>query len=138
MDYTSYALIEGRREMIGYWGAAEPEAVQGHKAVSRYISNFFAAFLTQDLESRAFLLQDPRELIPGTVMTLEHRPAASASITYEEFVQAVLAGQADYAIDEVRKLRASQPDHVLLNETYLERLVWSLRNTWVSERKRCL
>ena len=130
VDYTSYALIEGRSEMPLYLGAAKPEAVEGHKAVSRYISNFLAAFLTQDRESRAFLAQDPKESMPGSTMTLEHRPAAAASITYEQFVQAVLAGQADQAIDEVRELRESQPDHILLNKTYLQRLVWSLRYTW--------
>ena len=130
VDYTSYALIEGRNEMGGYWAAAEPETVELHKAVNRYISNFFAAFLTQNPESLAFLTQDPKESIPGSTMTLEHRPATPATISYEEFVQAVLAGQADEAIDEVRVLRETQPDHIFLNETYLERLVWSLRNTW--------
>ncbi len=63
-------------------------------------------------------------------MTLEHRPGAPASITYEEFVQAELAGRADQAIDEVRALRETEPDHILLNEEYLRRLVSSLRNTW--------
>ncbi len=130
VDYTSYALIEGRSEMGGYWAAAESEDVEGHKAVSQYVANFFAAFLTQDSESRAFLSQHPRESIPGSAMTLEHRSAAPASITYEEFVQAVLAGQATQAIDEVRALRETQPEHILLTETYLQRLVWSLRDTW--------
>ena len=45
-------------------------------------------------------------------------------------MQAVLAGKADKAIDNVRELRKSQPEHILLDETYLERLVWSLRDTW--------
>jgi pimeloyl-ACP methyl ester carboxylesterase len=130
VDYTSYALIESRSDMRGYWAAAEPEAVEGHKTVSRYIANFFAAFLTEDPESLAYLSQDPNESIPGSTMTLEYRPAAPTSITYEEFVQAVIAGQADHAIDEVRALRGTEPDHILLNETYLERLVWSLRDTW--------
>ena len=34
-------------------------------------------------------------------MTLEHRSAAPASITYEEFVMAVISGQAEGAIAEV-------------------------------------
>ncbi len=130
VDYTSYALIEGRSEMFLYWNAAKPEALEGHKAVSRYIANFFAAFLTEDPESQVFLSQDPKESIPGSTMTLEHRPAAPVAITYEEFVQAVLAGRADQAIDEVRALRETEPDHILLQETYLQRLVWSLSNTW--------
>ena len=130
VDYTSYALIEDRNAMVGYWAAANPEAVEGHKAVSRYIADFFAAFLTEDRESLVFLSQDPKESIPGSTMILEHRPASPASITYEEFVQAVLAGNAEPAIDEVRALLETEPDHILLEETYLERLVWSLRNTW--------
>jgi len=130
VDYTGYALIEGRSEMAGYWEAAEPTAVKSYEAVSRYVFNFFAAFLMQDSKSLAFLSQEPKEAIPGSTMTLEHRPAAPASITYEEFVQAVLAGQAERAINEIRALRETQPDHMLLNETYLKRLVWSLRDTW--------
>jgi predicted Zn-dependent protease len=76
------------------------------------------------------LSRDPDEIVPGSIMTLEHRAAVPASITYEEFAQFVLAGQAREAIDKVRALRKTQPDHMLLSETYLQRLVWSLRNTW--------
>ena len=130
VDYTSYALIDGRSEMYGYWEASEPAVVEGNKAVSRYILNFFDAFLKQDSRSLAFPSQDPQELFPGSGMTLEHRSASADSITYEEFVQAVIAGQAELAIAEVYSLRETDPDHVLLNETYLQRLVWSLRDTW--------
>jgi dienelactone hydrolase len=130
VDYTSYTLIEGRRPMPGYWAAPEPEAVEGYKAVSQYVANFFAAYLSQDAESLVFLSQDPGESIPGSTMTVEHRPAVPASITYEEFVQAVIAGHADQAIDEVRALRETEPDHIFLQETYLERLVYSLSGTW--------
>ena len=63
-------------------------------------------------------------------MTLEHRPAKPASITYEEFVQAIIGGQADQAIDEVRALRETEPDHILLKETHLGRIVYSLSGTW--------
>ncbi len=130
VDYTSYALIEGRSGIGGYWGAAEPEDVENHKVISRYISNFFAAFLAQDPVSLAFLSQDPKVSVPGSTITLEHRSASPASITYEEFVQAMFASQTDYAIDKVRALRKTEPDNILLNETYLQRLVWSLRDTW--------
>ena len=130
VDYTSYALIEDRSAMSGYWATARPEADELYKAVSRYIYNFFTAFLAQDPESLTFLSQDPDESNPASTMTLEHRRAVPVSITYEEFVQAVIAGKAEEAIDEVRALRETQPDHILLNETYLERLVWSLRSTW--------
>jgi dienelactone hydrolase len=128
-DYTSYALIEGRGEFHGY-PAATPEGLEGHKVVSQYVANFFAAYLMQDAGSLAFLSQDLRESNPGLITTQEHRVAVPASITYEEFVQAVVAGHADQAIDEVRALRETQPDHIFLEEEYLARLASSLSGTW--------
>jgi len=130
VDYTSYALIEGRSEMRGYWVSGNPEAPKQHKAVRRYISNFYSAFLKHDHESLLFLSQDPKESISDSAMTLEHRSAALFSINYEEFVQAILAGKTEEAIDELRELRKTHPDHILLNEKYLRRLVVSLRDTW--------
>jgi dienelactone hydrolase len=128
-DYTSYALIGDRPAMGGY-PAGQPAAMEGYKTVSSYVSMFFSAFLTQDPESLAFLSQDPQKTIPGSAMTLEHRSATPASITYEEFVQSVIAGQAEHAIAEVRALQETEPEHILLQEFYLQRLAWSLIGTW--------
>ena len=130
VDYTSYALIAGRSAMSGYWEAANPELFEDHKAVNRYISEFFAAFLMQDPKSLAFLSQDPKQAVPGSTMTLQHRPAVPALITYEELVQAVVAGEAEQAVERVRALRETTPDHILLGETTLARLVFSFRDTW--------
>ena len=130
VDYTGYALIENRAAMSGYWAASDPVGAAGHKAVAQYIGNFFNAFLAEDTASTAFLAKSPAESVPGSTMTLEHRPASAASITYEEFVQAIIAGQAEQAIDAVRALQDSHADHILLQEMVLERLVWSLRDTW--------
>ena len=115
---------------MGGYAAAGPATIEGYKAVSKYIFNFFAAVLLQNPKSLAFLSQDPKNAIPGSTMTLEHRPATPATITYEEFVQAVIAGQAERAIAEVRALQETEPEHILLQETYLQRLVWSLVGTW--------
>ncbi len=128
-DYTSYALVEDRPEMGGYT-AAGPATIEGYEAVSKYVFNFFAAVLLQNSKSLAFLSQDPKDSIPGSTMTLEHRSATPSSITNEEFVQAVIAGQAEQAIAEIRALQETESDHILLQETYLQRLAWSLVGTW--------
>lgn len=130
VDYTGYALIDGRAAMGGYWAASDPAGAKGFKAVAQYIATFFGAYLARNPESLAFLSQDPKETVPGSTMTLEHRPAVPLSITYDEFVQAVIAGQAEQAIEKVRLLRDTQPDHILLNDRYLQRMIWSLRDTW--------
>jgi pimeloyl-ACP methyl ester carboxylesterase len=130
VDYTSYALIPGRRAMSGYWAASNPEVAKDHDMVNRYIANFFAAFLKQDLDSLEFLSQEPIQIMPGSSMTLERQPADPTLITYEEFVLAVLNGEAEQATEKIRALIATTPDHALLKEANLERLVWSLRDTW--------
>lgn len=130
VDYTSYALIPHRSAMNGYWAASNPNIAAAHNLVNRYIANFFSAHLKQDAISLEFLSQNPKQIMPGSSMTMEHRSAAPTTITYEKFVQAVVSGEAKDAIKKVRALRATTPDHALLKETYLERLVWSLRDSW--------
>ncbi len=130
VDYTSYALIPDRSAMSGYWAASNSGIAKDHDTVNQYIANFFSAFLKRDSISLEFLSQNPEQTMPGASMTLDYRPAAPTLITYEEFVKAVVTGEAEDAIKKVRALRATVPDHTLLDETYLERLVWSLRDTW--------
>jgi hypothetical protein len=130
VDYTSYALIPGRHAMSGYWEASNPKVTKDHNMVNRYIASFFTAFLKQDSESLKFLSQEPKQLVPSSTMTLEHQPADPTLITYDEFVLAVVNGEAEQATEKVRSLSLTTPDHILLKEAYLERLVWSLRDTW--------
>jgi len=126
---TSYALVEGRNALRGYWTAWEAGAVERHETLSRYVSHFFTAFLTQSSESLAFLSRDPQS-VSGSTITLEHRPATPNPITYAEFVDALLTGDASSAIDEVRGLRSTEPSSILLEDFYLNRLAFSLLYTW--------
>jgi len=129
-DFTSYALVGGRSALPLYWAAATPGDSERQRAVSQYVFNFFAAFLTQDRAGRAFLSRAPDQSVPGPNMTLEHRSAARASISYDEFVKEVITGRADEAIRELRAAAAVEPNHLLLREPYLDRLVVSLTLTW--------
>jgi len=135
VDYTGYALIEGRPAMVEYWEAAKPGDIDRYLTVSNYIATFFTAYLKDDSDSMAFLSENRLESVQGSKMTLEHRPAETATITYEEFVQAVILGQADSAIGRVRDIKETQPNHILLDEEYLNRIIFSLRGTWGLERE---
>jgi hypothetical protein len=129
-DFTSYALVEGRTAVPVYWAAATPGDAARHKAVSRYVFNFLAACLTQSAESREFVSRAPDESASNVKMTLERRPAARASISYDEFVTAVIAGRAEDAVRDLRSAAATEPNHLLLREDSLSRLVMSLTLTW--------
>jgi pimeloyl-ACP methyl ester carboxylesterase len=130
VDFTSYALIQGRKAMTAYWGPETTEGAASHAVVAEYVSNFFGAFLNHNAQSIAFLSRDTQDAFPGSGMTLDHRAATPAPIGYAEFVQAVIAGRADEAIDELRSVASVEPEHVLLNEMYLQRLGVSLLFTW--------
>lgn len=130
VDYTGYSLIEGRPAMVEYWEAAKPGDIDRYRMVSSYIATFFAAYLQDDSDSMALLSKNRLESVQGSTMTIERRPAETVTITYEEFVQAVITGQADSAISKVRGLKETNPNHVLLDEEHLNRIVYSLRGTW--------
>ena len=129
VDFTSYALIDDRRDMTGYW--PEPGAVagvEGHKAVARHVLYFFAAYLSKDAASREALSVAPE--VSGARMTLEHRAAALAPIGYDELVARVVAGGGADAVATLRAAAATAPNHVLLEQPYLQRLAQTLLFTW--------
>jgi pimeloyl-ACP methyl ester carboxylesterase len=130
VDFTSYALIEDRSPMFNYWQAATPEGATGNRALSEYVYHFFAAFLTQNAESLAFIAKDPGESLSGADMTIEHRAAVPTPIGYDELVSELVNGRTEDAIEDLRSLAAVEPDHLLLDQFYLERLSHSLLNTW--------
>lgn len=123
VDPTSYARVEGRKEREGYWPAFDLGSLERNDLLSRYVLEFFAAFLMTRPESIAFLEHAPQQ-------TLEHRTATTPPVTYEQFVDALLNGDAGNAIDEVRELQRSWPEHMLLNDFYLYRLAYSLLYSW--------
>ena len=137
VDSTSYALVEGRKARLGLWAAWDPGGVQRHEVLSRYVSEFFTAFLVSSPASRTFLSRDPQQTMPESGIAVEHREATPAPITYAQFVNELLTGDASRAMDEVRKLRGTQPAHILLNDFYLYRLAYSLLYSWGSAANLC-
>ena len=124
VDLMIDGLIEGRSPMAGpAYSQVTPTGSEGQRAFRPYVLNFLTAFLARDANSRtdglAFLSRAPEESIPGWKMTLEHRPAVPASITYEEFVAAVVAGRGDEAIDKLLGVAAVEPNHILLTQNSL-------------------
>ena len=130
-DVTIDGLIAGRSPIVGY-PQETPTGSEGQRAFFPYVLNFLAAFLAPDADIRskglAFLSRAPEDA--SWKMTLEHRPAAPASITYEEFVEEVVAGRADEAIGRLRAAAVLEPNHVMLSEESLRRLSVTLLFTW--------
>jgi dienelactone hydrolase len=124
--FTTAGLIQGRSGIPGYWPPATASGPSGHRAARRYVFHFFAAFLARSAESLAFLSRPAED----AGVAVEHRPAAPASITYEAFVQAVVAGRAQDAVGTLRSLALVEPGHMLLKESTLDLLNRSLLFTW--------
>jgi len=130
VDYTSYALIPGRSEMGGYWAEASPEVAGNYRLIRRYVQHFLSAFLQGDPESQAIFTVDPDTELPGSVMAIQRRPAEPVEMTYATLVRSLVAGNGEHAISALRALRAADPGHWLTRKSTLERIVWSLRDTW--------
>lgn len=136
LDLTIDGLIEGHVPLaVGpAYKQETPTGTEAQQAIRPYVLNFLAAYLGRDADDRAkgiaFLSRAPEESTPGWKMTLEHRPAAPPSITFDEFVEAVVAGRGDEAIRRLRVAGAIEPHHVLLDESYLKRLCANLVYTW--------
>jgi len=129
-DFTSYALVEGRGEVGGYWAAVTPARIAAHRTLVEYVRHFLSAHLNANEVSLALFDQALRGPLPDAGMTLEHRAPSTAPIGYDELVREVIGGQADEAIAELRSLSAKSPEHPLLTEFNLERLCFSLLHTW--------
>jgi dienelactone hydrolase len=128
--FTTEGLVPGRRAVAGYWPAATAAGAEGHRVARQYVSNFFAAFLGHDAKSRAFLSEPPATASSGSKVMLERRAAVPVSITYDELVQSIVAGRASDAMTRLRSLATADPNHVLLKESSLLRLIASLQFTW--------
>jgi len=129
-DFTSYALVEGRGEVAGYWAAVTPDRVATHRIVVDYVRHFFAAYLSSSDVSMTLLDQALRAPLPDAGMTLAHRAPVAAPIGYDELVRKVIEGKADEAVVELRTLAATATAHPMLSEFNLGRLCVSLLQTW--------
>jgi hypothetical protein len=127
---TSYALIEGRRAVPGYWDEAGPNAGHLYGIVADYVAHFFAAFLRRDAASVAWITRDPQGAFPASPMMLEHRTATQPSIGYDDLVQAIVRGDAETAIEKLRMADEAGTKRVVLDQFHLVRLGYSLLYTW--------
>ncbi len=130
VDFTSYGLIGGRRAMPGYWGDPPPDGARRQGIIADYLTHFFDAFLRADAASVAWLDRDPKVAFPGAQMTIEHRAATPASISYDELVREVVRGNAEAAIGRLRAVGEGEAGRAALDQVHLERLGVCLLYEW--------
>jgi dienelactone hydrolase len=130
VDFTTYALVGGRRALAGYWGDPAPDRARRQGIVADYLTHFFDAFLRADAASMAWLDRDPKVAFPDAQMTLEHRAAMAPSITYDELVREIMRGNAEAAIRRLRAVDEVEAGRAALDQVHLERLAVSLIYTW--------
>lgn len=131
-DFTSYALVPGRKPMMGYWAPTKGGERERYEAVCLYISRFFSAFLLGGIGSVELFPQDPEKVAPGLGLTLEARTAQPPEPAYEDFVNALLSGDITGAMRNARLILGpgSQPESPLMDEDTLTRLGYRLQFSW--------
>ncbi len=131
-DFTSFALVENKRAVIGYWPEAQGRPRLKHEAFRRYIVRFFEAYLLGDEDARAFLDEDPADVVLPAAMpfTVAHHSAQPNPPTEEMFVNQVFTEGIAAATAAVREARESFPDCALLREETLNRLGYQFLYFW--------
>jgi tetratricopeptide (TPR) repeat protein len=129
-DFNSYALIDDRDGVIGYWAPRSGGERERYEAVVGYLVAFFSAYLKGNKEGRAHLARDPEEVAPGLGFTLERRAAEALRPTYSDFLNALLVGDFEGAKKIARKLREQEPQHPLLRGPVINRLGYHLLASW--------
>ena len=129
-DYTSYALVEERGPVMGYWAPKTGGQEERYRVVCVYLLRFFQAYLMGDPAGKEFLGLGPDVVAPGLGFTLEHRVAVPPAPTYPDFLNALLAGDVEAAITLARGIRDSDPGSPLLSERVLIRLGYHLIGKW--------
>jgi pimeloyl-ACP methyl ester carboxylesterase len=129
-DFTSYALVQGREPIQGYWPPEQGGEKQSYEAVLRYVSSFLLAYLAGDDEGRAFLAGVPERTSPGVRLTVEHREPTPAGPVHADFLNALLAGEVERATEIAAAIHASHPDSPHLETAILARLGFHLLSSW--------
>jgi len=129
-DFNSYALVDDRDAVMGYWAPRNGGERERYEAVVGYLDAFFSSYLAGDAGGRAFLTRDPEEVAPGLGFTLERRSASPPSPTYPDFLNALLAGETARAKQIARELCSREPQHPLLQGPVINRLGYHLLSSW--------
>jgi tetratricopeptide (TPR) repeat protein len=129
-DFNSYALIDDRDPVIGYWGPRSGGERERYEALVGYLVSFFDAYLNRDLGARVLLVRDPEQVAPGLGFTLERRAPTPPRPTYSDFLNSLLTGKTDEAKRMARDLCDREPDHPLLRGPVVNRLGYHLLASW--------
>jgi len=129
-DFTSYALVQNRAPIRGYWPPEKGGEKNTYQAVCRYVSSFFRAYLVGDDESREFLARDPGQVVPGIQLTVEHRAPTPPGPTHADFLNALLVGDVAAATEMAHAIHRTRPGTPHLEESILIRLGFHLLASW--------
>jgi len=129
-DFTSYALVQDRAPIRGYWQPEKGGEKESYEALSLYVSNFFRAYLAGDDDRREFLSKDPDQVVPGIELTVEHRAPSPSGPTHADFLNALLAGDVSAATEMATAIHKDRSDSPHLEEPILIRLGFHLLSSW--------
>jgi pimeloyl-ACP methyl ester carboxylesterase len=129
VDFTSYALIEDRKPVPGYWGPPRDGANESYETVCLHVSQFLAAYLAGDGPSRDLLARLAEADDPAAKLSVEHRAPVAPRPTHSDFVNALLAGKIDEGLAMARDLSKTS-SRAEFEPVMLSRLGSHLIVTW--------
>jgi len=125
---TTYELIASlKRDSTGQ---LSPQNIDGYKTSSRYVLNFYRAYLSEDGPSKKFLEADPAENdIETGALTVTVFPAEEAPPTEVQFMNIINERGVETAVQLYRKFKSSNPGHIFFREANINVLGYQYLQT---------
>ncbi|MFH0944216.1 MAG: alpha/beta fold hydrolase, partial [Planctomycetota bacterium] len=129
-DLTSFAMIEGKAPVPGYWQDSVGDPRPKYEAVCREVLRFFQTVLLGDRDARRFLERDPAGVAAPGPLSFAHHAARPAPPTVGEFCNTLSSSGFEAAAGLVREAMKSHPDCELVREQVLNRLGYQFLYFW--------
>jgi len=125
---TTYELIASLKQ--DSTGQLTPQNINGYKTSSKYVLNFYRAYLSEDGSSEKFLEADPVDNdIAAGALTVTFLPADEAPPTEVQFMSIINEKGVETAIQLYRKFKPSNPEHIFFQEANINVLGYQYLQT---------
>ncbi len=134
--FSSYAMLDIRDAVPGYWGPVESDPKPLYEAISRYALSFFNAYLKQDEQELESLHRIAQVKEPSaSLLKLEWKKGQKPPPSEADFIHLIVEKGLSAARDAIQQMKASYPGEVLIDESVLNWLGYHFLYWWGREEE---
>ena len=135
-QFSSYAMLDIRDAVPGYWGPVESDTKPLYEAINRYALSFFNAYLkrdNQELESLHRIAQVKES--SASLLRLEWKRGEKPPPSEADLIHLIIEKGMSAARDTLQQNKATYPGEVLIDESVLNWLGYHFLYWWGREEE---